>query len=189
MAASKIALGVWLGLITLLWSLHPLLFSRARGVLLLTMLTGVLALLGWLISFQPLVIWSGGLGLLNLTLALLLASHPPDLWVGLSAGITLLALLDGSHRFAYLRRCQVDSAALGALLGIFLRISGLSLAAGLALGWVVAYPPHPLARASAAGLLTIAGAGMFVGIFAIFLLYTSRWPESVAGRTSHSNPR
>jgi hypothetical protein len=31
--------------------------------------------------------------------------------------------------------------------------------------------------ASAAGLLTIIGASLFVGVLALLLLYTSRWPE------------
>ncbi|MBI3329946.1 MAG: hypothetical protein HYZ81_24965 [Nitrospinae bacterium] len=174
MAASKTGLACWLGLITLLWSLHPLLFSRARGVLMLMMLTGMLALVGWLTSIQPLVVWSGGLGLLNLTLSLVLTAHPPNLWVGLSAGITLLALLDGSQRFAYLRRCQVEPGVFAVLLGVFMRITGLSLAAGVTLALLVVNLPNQDAVAAAAGLLTIAGAGMFVALVALLLLYTSR---------------
>jgi hypothetical protein len=177
MAASKTGLGCWLGLITLLWSLHPLLFSQARGVVMLMVLTGVLALVGWLASIQPLVVWSGGLGLLNLTLSLVVTAHPPNLWVGLSAGIILLALLDGSHRFAYLRHCQVEPGALAVWLGMFMRITGLSLAAGIALALLIVNLPNQGAVAIGAGLLTIAGAAMFVGAVALFLLYTSRWPE------------
>ena len=173
MAASKTGLGCWLGLITLLWSLYPLLFSQARGVLMLATLTGVLALVGWLSGIQPLVVWSGGLGLLNLTLTLVLTAQPPNLWLGLSAGITLLALLDGSHRFAYLRHCQVAPGVLAVVLRVFLRITGLSLAAGVALALLVVNLPNQGAVASAAGLLTIAGAGLFVGC----LLYTSPSPR------------
>lgn len=188
MVASKIGLGIWLGVITLLWSLHPLPFSQARGVLLLMALTGVLALLGWLSGFQPLVVWSGGLGLLNLTIALLVASFPPNLWVGLSAGITLLALLDGSQRFAYLRRCRVDRGMVAVLLGVFVRISGLSLATGVGLGLLVANLPPALAHTSAAGLLTISGAGIFVAMFALFLLYTSHWMEGPTHEGSTPDP-
>jgi hypothetical protein len=176
MAASKTGLGCWLGLITLLWSLHPLLFSQARGVVMLMVLTGVLALVGWLASIQPLVVWSGGLGLLNLTLSLVVTAHPPNLWVGLGAGIILLALLDGSHRFAYLRHCQVEPGALAVWLWTFMRITGLSLATGIALALLVVNLPNQGEVVSAAGLLTIAGAAMFVGVVALFLLYTSRWP-------------
>ncbi len=176
MAASKIGVGLGLGLITLLWSLHPLLFSQTRGVLLLTILTGVLSFSGWIANFQLLVVWSGGLGLLNLTLALLLSSYPPNLWVGLSAGITLLALLDGSYRFGYLRHCQVDPGVMAVLFGVFVRISGLSLATAIGLGLLVVSLHSQLPGTSATGLLTIAGACMFLGVFALFLLYTSRWP-------------
>jgi hypothetical protein len=177
MAASKAGLGCWLGLMTLLWSLHPLFFSQSRGVVMLMIVTGGLALVGWLTGSQLLVVWSGGLGLVNLTLTLVLIAQPPTLWVGLSAGITLLALLDGSQRYAYLRRCQVEPGVLAAWLGVFTRISGLSLVAGVALALLVMHFPNPRAIASAAGLLTIAGAAMFVGVVALFLLYTSRWPE------------
>lgn len=177
MAASKAGLGCWLGLMTLLWALHPLLFSRARGMVVLMMLTGALALVGWLTGIQLLVVWSGGLGLVNLTVTLVLTAQPPNLWLGLSAGITLLALLDGSHRFAYLRHCQVEPGVLAAWLGVFMRITGLSLAAGVALALLVVHLPNQGAVASAAGLLTIAGAAMFVGVVALFLLYTSRWSD------------
>jgi hypothetical protein len=177
MVASKTGLACWLGAITLVWSLHPLLFSQARGVVMLIMITAGLALLGWLTSMQFLVVWSGGLGLFNLTLTLVLTSHPPNLWVGLSAGITLLALLDGSQRFAYLRHCQVERGVLAAWLEVFVRITGLSLASGVALVLLVVNLPHQGAVASAAGLMTVVGAGLFVGGVALLLLYTSRWPE------------
>jgi hypothetical protein len=178
MVASKTGLAAcWLGLITLLWSLHPLLFSQARGVVMLMMIAGGLALLGWLTSMQFLVVWSGGLGLFNLTLTLVLTSHPPNLWVGLSAGITLFALLDGSQRFAYLKHCRVEPGVLAAWLRVFVRMTGLSLAAGAALVLLVVNLPPQGALASAAGLMTIVGAGLFVGAVALLLLYTSRWPE------------
>jgi hypothetical protein len=177
MAASKTGLACWLGLIILLWSLHPLLFSQTRAVVMLVMITGALALAGWLTGIQFLVVWSGGLGLLNLTLTLILTAQPPNLWVGLSAGIALLALLDGSQRFAYLRHCQVEPGVFAVWLGVFMRMSGLSLASGIALALLVLNLPTPGEGASAAGLLTIAGAGLFVGALALLLLYTSRGPE------------
>jgi hypothetical protein len=177
MATSKIGLGCWLGLITLLWALHPLLFSSTRGVLILVMLTAGLAFLGWLTDVQFLVAWSGGLGLFTLTLTLMITAQPPSFWLGLSAGITLLALLDGSQRFAYLRRCQVEAGVLPAMLTVFLRLSALSLAAGLGLALLVVNLPTEATIAASAGLLTIAGAGVFVGVMALLLLYTSRWPE------------
>jgi hypothetical protein len=177
MAASKIGLHVWLGSITVLWSLQPLLLSHARGVLVLGMVTAMLALLGWLTGWSLLVVWSGGLGLCNLTLALVLTSHPPDLWVGLSAGITLLALLDGSHRLAYLRHCRLTPGVMAALLGTFVRLSGLTLVAGLVLGLLLVPLGQQSAGTTLAGLLTIAGACLFVGSLAAFLLYTSRWPN------------
>jgi hypothetical protein len=178
MAAHKTGLACWLGLITLLWSLYPLLFYQARGVVILVILTGGLALFGWMTGTQFLVAWSGGLGLFNLTLALVITEQPPNLWVGLSAGITLLALLDGSQRFAYLRHCHVEPGVLTAWLGVFMRLTGLSLVAGIALVLLVVNLPSQGEITSAAGLLTIAGASLFVGVLALLLLYTSRWPES-----------
>jgi hypothetical protein len=143
----------------------------------LMILTGGLASFGWVTGMQFLVVWSGGLGLFNLTLTLVISGQPANLWVGLSAGITLLALLDGSQRFSYLRHCQVEPGVLAVWLGVLLRIAGLSLAAGIALGLLVVNLPTEGEIASAAGLLTIAGAGLFVGVLALLLLYTSRWPE------------
>jgi hypothetical protein len=178
MATSKVGVGCWLGLMTLLWALHPLLFSRARGILVLVILTAGLALLGWLTDMQFLVVWSGGLGLFTLTLTLMVAAQPPNFWVGLSAGVTLLALLDGSQRYAYVRHCQIEAGVIPAMLGVFMRISGLSLAAGMALVLLVLNVPTHGTAAAAAGLLTIAGAGVFVGVVAALLVYTSRWPQS-----------
>jgi hypothetical protein len=177
MAASKVGLRCWLGLMTLLWSLHPVLFVQSRGVIMLTVVTGGLGLVGWLTGVQFLVVWSGCLGLVNLTVALVFTAQAPNVWVGLSAGLTLLALLDGSHRFAYLRHCQVELGVLTAWLGVFIRVSGLSLAAGVALALLIVNLPNQGAIASAAGLLTIAGAAMFVGVVALLLLYTNRWAE------------
>ena len=77
------------------------------------------------------------MGLVNLTLALLLTTSPPNLWVGLSAGLTLLALLDGNQCVAYLRHCQVGPGVLAQLFGTLVRLSGWSLAAGVSVGYLV----------------------------------------------------
>jgi hypothetical protein len=58
---------------------------------------------------------------------------------------------------------------------VYLRITGLSFASGLALTLLVVTVPTHGIFVSAAGLLTIAGAGLFVGVLAAFLFYTSRW--------------
>jgi hypothetical protein len=177
MAPNKIGLAGWLVLMTLLWSLYPLLFSQARGVIVLVILTGGLALFGWVTGTQLLVVWSAALGLINLTLTLIITSQPPNVWLGLSAGITLLALLDGSQRFGYLRHCHVEAGVLTAWLAVFMRLTGLSLAAGIALALLVVNLPTQGGIASGAGVLTIAGASLFVSVLALLLLYTSRWPE------------
>jgi hypothetical protein len=177
MAAYKIGLACWLGLMTLLWSLYPLLLSHARGIIVLSVLTGGLAVVGWMTGMPLLVVWSGALGLLNLTLTLVISAHPPNVWLGLSAGITLLALLDGSQRFAYLKHCYVESGVLTPWLTVFMRIVGLSIAAGLALILLVVSLPTLGGMASGAGVLTIVGASLFVGVLALLLLYTSRWIE------------
>jgi hypothetical protein len=177
MATHKIGLACWLGLMTLLWSLYPLLFSQSRGIIILAILTVGLALFGWVTGTQLPVVWSGALGLFNLTLALLISSQPPNVWLGMSAGITLLALLDGSQRFAYLRHCHVEPGVMTAWLAVFMRISGLSLAAGIALVLLVVNLSTQGGMASGAGVLTIVGASLFVGVLALLLLYTGRWPE------------
>jgi hypothetical protein len=164
-------------LTTLLWALYPLLFSQARGVIVLIILTGALALCGWVTGAQALVVWSGALGLFNLTLTLVITAQPPNVWMGLSAGITLLALLDGSQRFAYVRHCHVEPGVLTAWLAVFIRIAGLSLAAGIALVLLVVSLPTQGGVASGVGVLTVVGASLFVGVLALLLLYTSRWPE------------
>lgn len=170
----RLGFGCWLGLVTLLWAVYPCLLSQSRTVVLFAVCTGVLGLAGWLTTWQMLVVWSGGLGVLNLTLALLLASTPPNIWVGLVAGCTLLALLDGSQHFTYLRYCQVEPGVLAALSRALLRLTGLSLLAGVVLGVLVTRLPWRWAGTTASGSVTIVGAGMFVGFFAWFLLATRR---------------
>jgi hypothetical protein len=177
MAAHKIGLACWLGLMTLLWSLYPLLVSQARGVIVLVMLTAGLGIFGWVAEMPLLVVWSIALGLFNLTLTLVIAAQPPNVWLGLSAGITVLALLDGSQRFAYLRHCHVEPRVLTAWLAVFMRITGLSLAAGVTLVLLVMTLPTQGGMASGAGVLTIVGASFFVGVLALLLLYTSRGAE------------
>ncbi len=173
MAASKIGLGIWLGGVTLLWALQPLLWSHARGVLVLSIVTALLALLAWLFKLPLLITWSGAVGLCNLTLALILTSQPPNLWAGLSAGITLLALMDGSHRFTYLRHCWLAPGVVMALLSPFVLLSGLTLAVGMALSFIIPLA-HQSVGTSAAGFVTITGACLLVGFLALFLLRTSR---------------
>jgi hypothetical protein len=171
----RVILSLWLGLLTLLWSCHPFLVSQARGIVVLALFAGVLAGLGGLTSVRLLVVWSGAVGLLNLTLALLLTAAAPNLWVGLSAGLTLLALLDGNQCVAYLWYCQVGPGVLTQLFGTLVRLSGWSLAAGVSVGYLVTALYAPRMDTVAAGYLTILGAGVFVGFFAAFLLATSRW--------------
>jgi len=171
----RVILSLWLGLLTLLWSCHPFLVSQARGIVVLALFAGVLAGLGGLTGVRLLVVWSGAVGLLNLTLALLLTAAAPNLWVGLSAGLTLLALLDGNQCVAYLWYCQVGPGVLTQLFGTLVRLSGWSLAAGVSVGYLVTALYAPRMDTVAAGYLTILGAGVFVGFFAAFLLATSRW--------------
>jgi hypothetical protein len=175
MLFKRVVLSLWLGLLTLLWSCHPLLVSQARGIVVLALFAGVLAGLGGLTGVRLLVVWSGVVGLVNLTLALLLTASPPNLWVGLSAGLTLLALLDGNQCVAYLWHCQVETGVLAQLFGTLVRLSGWSLAAGVSVGYLVTalYAPHM--DTAAAGYMTILGAGVFVGFFAAFLFATSHW--------------
>lgn len=177
MAARKIGLELWLGGVIVLWALHPLLFSQARGIVILACITALLALLGWLTGYQPLIVWSGGIGLCNLTLALVLAAHPPSFWAGLSAGLTLLALVDGSHRLTYLRHCWIEAGVIPAILGAFVRLSGLTLVAGVLLGLLVTLPGMQVRNPLLTGGLTIVGAGVFVTFLTLYLGYTSRWPQ------------
>jgi hypothetical protein len=171
----RVVLSLWLGLLTLLWSCHPLLVSQARGIVVLALFAGVLAGLGGLTGVRLLVVWSGAVGVVNLTLALLLTTSPPNLWVGLSAGLTLLALLDGNQCVAYLWHCQVGPSVLAQLFGTLVRLSGWSLAAGVSVGYLVTALYAPRMDTVAAGYMTILGAGVFIGFFAAFLLATSRW--------------
>ena len=177
----RVVLSLWLGMLTLLWSCHPLLVSQARGIVVLALFAGVLAGLGGLTGVRLLVVWSGAVEMVNLTLALLLTASPPNLWVGLSAGLTLLALLDGNQCVAYLWPCQVGPGVLAQLFGTLVRLSGWSLAAGVSVGYLVTalYPPHM--DTVAAGYMTILGAGVFVGFFAAFLL--RGYPEIGLGKT------
>ena len=175
MLVKQVVLSLWLGLLTLLWACHPLLLSQARGIVVLALFAGVLAGLGGLTGIRLLVVWSGGVGVVNLTLALLLTASPPNLWVGLSAGLTLLALLDGNQCVAYLWHCQVGPGVLAELFGTLVRLSGWSLAAGISVGYLVTALYALRMDTVAAGYITILGAGVFVGFFAAFLLVTSRW--------------
>ena len=175
MLFKQVVLSLWLGLLTLLWSCHPLLVSQARGIVVLALLASVLAGLGGLTGVRLLVVWSGGVGVVNLTLALLLTASPPNLWIGLSAGLTLLALLDGNQCVAYLWHCQIGPGVLTQLFGTLVRLSGWSLAAGVSVGYLVAALYASRMDTVAAGYMTILGAGVFVGFFAAFLLATSRW--------------
>jgi len=175
MLVKQVVLSLWLGLLTLLWACHPLLLSQARGIVVLALFAGVLAGLGGLTGVRLLVVWSGGVGMVNLTLALLLTASPPNLWMGLSAGLTLLALLDGNQCVAYLWHCQVGPGVLAEVFGTLVRLSGWSLAAGVSMGYLVTALYAPRMDTVAAGYITILGAGVFVGFFAAFLLVTSRW--------------
>jgi hypothetical protein len=170
MAAHKIGLELWVGATALGWAFYPLLFSQAQGVVVLSGFTAILALLGCVTGWQPLVVWSGGLGLCNLTLALLVVSQPPNLWTGLGAGIILFALLDGSHRLTYLRQCWLAPGVLPALGRIFVRLSGLALGIGLLLGTLIVPLGQAAVMTSAAGVITITGACLVVGLLAMFLL-------------------
>jgi hypothetical protein len=175
MLFKQVVLSLWLGLLTLLWSCYPLLLSQARGIVVLALFAGVLAGLGGLTGVRLLVVWSGGVGVVNLTLALLLTASPPNLWIGLSAGLTLLALLDGNQCVAYLRHCQIGPGVPAESFGTLVRLSGWSLAAGVSVGYLVTALYAPRMDTAAAGYMTILGAGIFVGFFAAFLLATSRW--------------
>lgn len=178
MATRQIGLDIWLGCITLLWALQPLLWSQARGVFALSLGTALLAFAAWCFSLPVLMIWSGAVGLCNLTLALVLSAQAPNLWAGLSTGITLLAMLDGNHRFTYLRYCQITPGVLTAFLSVFMQLSGLTLAVGVTLSLFI-----PITRQSiavpAAGILTIAGACMLIVFLSLFLLSANRTSESV----------
>jgi hypothetical protein len=174
MATGKMALTLWLGLAIALWTLHPLFFSQARGIYLLAILTGLLAVWGWLGSSAVLMFWSALTGLINATLALLLTAHPPNLWVGLSAGLLLFALLDGHQRWGYVRHCELEPGVFMAMLEPFISVSALAILVGFAMGiLLLALNALPF-QASYVGTLTIVGAALFAGVFALFMLHTSR---------------
>lgn len=170
--ATRLLLRIWLGLLTVLWAWQPWLLCPTRAVLILTLLATTLGALGWLTPWYVFVIWSGAVGLCNLTLALLLAAAPPNLWVGLSAGCTLLALLDGSHHFAHLRYCHLEPGVLSVLIRTLLKLIGLSLGAGVTVGILITQLPQSSAGTTTAGVITILGAGLLVGFLALFLLTT-----------------
>ena len=64
-----------------------------------------------------------------------------------------------------------------AILGTFVRISGLTFVAGIMLGLLIVSLEYQPGDASTIKLLTLTGVCMFVGFLAVFLLYTSRWPD------------
>jgi hypothetical protein len=177
MAASKIGWEIWFGCLVLLWSVYPCAFAQARSVLLLSIITALLGLLGGGFRAPVLVIWSAGVGLCNLTLALLLSSYPPALWVGVSAGILLLALVDSGQRLTYLRHCWLAPGVMTALLRPFVRLSGTTVLANLGLGLLVFYLSTQVVNTVAPGLLTVVGACFLAGFLALFLLYTNHWPN------------
>lgn len=167
-------LAVWVACLTCLWPALPLLLSQARGVIALAMITGVFAGLAAVLGMPLLTAWSGGTGLLNLTVALLLTAHPPDFWGGLSAGLLLLALLDSHQCWAYARRCQVAPGVVRTLLGASLRLSSVAVAGSLMLAVIVSVFTPLLVGLATAGMVTIAGAILFIGCFAAFLYTTSQ---------------
>ncbi len=177
MALRPLGWSLWVSLLAGLWALQPLLLSQARGIVVLALLVGVLAGLGIATGTQLCVVWSGALGVINLGLALLITVHPTSLWVGLSAGLLLLGLLDGQQSLIYLRHCQVESGVTTALLGAYVRLSSWSLLAGISLTVLLVQLSSLHITATAAGYLTIVGAGIFVAFFAAFLLATSQWTE------------
>jgi hypothetical protein len=177
MAASKIGWGIWFGCLVLFWSLYPCVFTQARSVFILGIITALLGLLGGFFSAPVLVAWSGGAGLCNLTLALLLSSHPADLWVGLSAGIILLALVDSGQRLTYLRHCWLGPGVVVTLLRPFVCLSGVTVLVGVGVGLLVFYLSTQVANAAASGFLTVIGACLLAGFLALFLLYTNHRPD------------
>ncbi|MCZ6872697.1 MAG: hypothetical protein O7G88_04075 [bacterium] len=178
MATRQTSLDIWLGCITILWALQPLLWSQARGVFAFSLATALLAFAAWCFSLPVLMTWSGAVGLCNLTLALVLSAQAPNLWAGLSAGITLLAMLDGNHRFTYLRYCQITPGVLTAFLNVFVQLSGLTLAVGITLSLFIPMTRQSIA-ASAASVLTITGACLLIAFLSLFLLHTNRASEGL----------
>ncbi|GIX48840.1 MAG: hypothetical protein KatS3mg131_3051 [Candidatus Tectimicrobiota bacterium] len=171
MAALTLALRLWVGLLALLWAAYPLVFSQARGIALLAAVTGAFAFVGWLLETPLLVVWGGGLGLGNFTLALVLTGQPLRLWAGLGAGLLLLALVDGTHRLTYLSRCHFAPRVLWPLYRSFAWLSALSLLCDLGIGLLVLLSPRSAAPADA-GLVTVLGACLLVSGLAAFLSAT-----------------
>lgn len=174
MATGKIALSIWLGLAIALWALLPLFFAQARGIYLLAALTGLLAVWGCLGGSAVLMFWSALTGLINATLALILTAHPPNLWVGLSAGLLLFALLDGHQRWVYVRHCELEPGMFIGMLEPFIRVSALAIVVGLAMGTLLMALNALSFQAPYVGAFTIAGAALFAGAFTLFLLHTNR---------------
>jgi hypothetical protein len=140
----------------------------------LSALTGLLAVWGWIGGSAIAMFWSALIGLLNATLVLVLTAHPPTLWAGLSAGLLLFALLDGHQRWMYVRHCELEPGMFIGMLEPFIRVSVLAILAGLAMGALIIGLEMLPFQASHVGALTIAGAAFFAGTFALFLLYTHR---------------
>ena len=135
MATGKIALNIWLGLAIALWSLYPLFYTQARGVQLLAALTGVLAVWGWLNAIAAPVFWSALTGLINATLALVLTSHPPNLWAGLGGGIAAFRpLRRPSALDVRAGTANSNPASSSPWSSRSCRISALSIVVGLAIG-------------------------------------------------------
>ena len=172
MAAHKIGLAC-VGVVTLLWSLYPLLF-QARGVIVLDdFRTGGLGACGW-VAGMPL----GGMGWRTGPVqSHLERPSPPNLrtcGLGCGAGITL------RRSWMAVSASPTSSTAMssGGADGLagrphahrpgLLAQQGLLGSAGGGLGGAIA---------SGAGVLTIVGASLLLGALALLLLYTSRWPE------------
>jgi hypothetical protein len=178
MATNKIGWEIWCGSLLVFWALYPVVLVYARSVLILALITAAFGVLGWLFGVPVLMVWSGGVGLCNLTLALLLIAHPPDLWVGLSAGILLLALVDSSQRLTYIRQCWLAPGVATALLRPFVRLSSAALLVGLGIGLLlISLHTQPITLV-APGALTVVGASFLAGFIALFVLYTNHWPGS-----------
>lgn len=168
---------IWFVCLVLLWSVQPLFLTQARSVIIFGLLTALLALLGGLFGLAALLVWSAAVGLCNLTLALLLTAYPPALWVGLSAGLLLLAFLDSGQRLMYIRHCWLAPGVTKELLRPGVILSGITLLVGLGLGGIVVSWSTSTLRLASPGIFTISGACILVGFLAIFLLYTNRLSE------------
>jgi hypothetical protein len=137
---------------TLLWSLYPLLFSQARGIIFLMILTVASRVrLGDWDAASGSMEWRPGPVQSNLNAG---DYRPtPNVWLGLSAD-HFLALLDGSQRFAF-KHCYVEPGVLTAWLTVFMHRRTL-LAAGIALVLLVVNL-SPKVDGFGRGVLTIVG--------------------------------